>query len=119
MRIIPYPVVPEMKKCTKCGECCGPVAATREEMEIIKDFMQERGIKYKDRGILVCGFLTEDNSCAIYDVRPWVCRIFGVVKELVCPYFPEEATGSFSAGRSVGEGLSDPRQPEFTMMRWE
>ncbi len=39
---------------------------------------------------VVCGFLTTDFKCAIYDQRPDVCRKFGSVAEthemLICPH---------------------------------
>lgn len=37
---------------------------------------------------LHCPFLKADYGCAIYNVRPWVCRVFGIGghKCLSCPY---------------------------------
>lgn len=37
-----------------------------------------------------CSYLTK-KGCGIYEVRPAICRMFGAIKQMVCPYFPEEA----------------------------
>ena len=40
----------------------------------------------------VCSYVT-DQGCAVYPVRPAICRIYGKVTKMKCPHFPEEATG--------------------------
>lgn len=37
-----------------------------------------------------CSYLTE-KGCGIYEVRPAICRMFGAIKQMSCPHFPEEA----------------------------
>ncbi len=48
------------------------------------------------QGIYTCPLLdTGTNKCSAYDVRPAICRLFGVVEgELLCPhgYAPETST---------------------------
>ena len=72
-----------------CGRCCGPVFPSLAELRNIKDWCQRRNIEFKDflnvgsNGD--CPYLKQDQRCAIYPVRPFLCRILGVSSELPCP----------------------------------
>ncbi len=73
-------------RCRKCGVCCRlqPPDVNKAEQKQIEaqgfsDFLEranETGIRWirrqKDGS---CFFLTKDNKCAIYSVRPSVCRL--------------------------------------------
>jgi Fe-S-cluster containining protein len=73
-------------KCKNCGVCCHtqpPDVSKTEQQRIeekgFKDFLDspdENGIRWirrkEDGG---CFFLTDDNKCAIYALRPQVCRL--------------------------------------------
>ena len=85
-----------------CYDCCGPVMLSRlEYMRCVKasgrtaeDVKQQMQNNLK-QGILTCPLLdNETKKCSVYEVRPAICRLFGVVKgELLCPhgYAPDEA----------------------------
>lgn len=73
-------------KCKNCGFCCRDQPADtniKEQRKIeargFTNFLEEpdgtglRFIRRKKDGS--CFFLTEDNKCAIYDIRPAICRI--------------------------------------------
>ena len=73
-------------KCRGCGNCCReqPSDVNLEEQRRIEErgftnFLEVSGltenrlIRRKPDGS--CFFLTKDNHCAIYDVRPMVCRL--------------------------------------------
>ena len=78
-----------------CFDCCGPVKLSRlEYLRCIKasgraaeDVKQQMQNNLKQK-IYTCPLLnTETNRCSVYDVRPAICRLFGVVKgELLCPH---------------------------------
>ena len=38
-----------------------------------------------------CGFLV-DGGCAIYEDRPDICRKYGIIKELPCPFLRQDGT---------------------------
>jgi Fe-S-cluster containining protein len=73
-------------QCKKCGVCCAlqPPDLNKEEQKRIesrgyKNFLahnNETGISWirrnKDNS---CIFLTKENKCAIYDIRPAICRL--------------------------------------------
>ena len=97
MRRILYPLsLPSMPECDGCGRCCGPVGVGWEEKEAIDEYCAAHDIVWVDRGVLECGYLDEENRCRIYEVRPLICRMYGVTVDLPCPLHPEVARLSFS-----------------------
>jgi Fe-S-cluster containining protein len=38
---------------------------------------------------LICAFMDENKRCAIYNLRPTICRLCGVDKRVPCPYVDE------------------------------
>lgn len=93
-----YAKVPEAV-CTKCGKCCGPIGFTVLEEKNIEKYLEENALRvypcvvgrtggciYTFDAKMRCPF-HKDNGCAIYPVRPIVCRLFGVIeggRELPC-----------------------------------
>ena len=61
-----------------CHACCGPVPFSKEEWKRVKD-------KREPAKALGCAYLGKD-GCEIYDERPMMCRLFGVVENLQCPH---------------------------------
>jgi uncharacterized protein len=66
-----------------CSDCCGPVPASREELR--------RGPKLFDALISCssCPYVVKNGGgCAIYDDRPFMCRLFGASEEpqMQCPH---------------------------------
>jgi Fe-S-cluster containining protein len=45
------------------------------------------------RGDWSCPALTEENRCAVYDIRPMICRLWGAMKSLRCGFGCQPATG--------------------------
>ena len=79
--------------CRNCGACCGPTMASENEIELIKkyiagmDKVYRKKLKGQKKGILDCPYRDEERKrCAIYPVRPTVCRLMGVVKGMECMY---------------------------------
>jgi Fe-S-cluster containining protein len=54
----------------------------KQEMAAIEEFVIESGIKPLPQGI-TCPFF-QAGSCAIYEVRPFVCRFFGHTPRMQC-----------------------------------
>lgn len=85
--------IPEHTGCKNCGACCGPVLATPKEIEEIKSYVSKLPSRYKKnlqrqkklKGELECPFRdNEKQCCAIYPVRPAICRLMGVTKGMEC-----------------------------------
>lgn len=63
--------------CSKCGECCRNIDHIIE----LKEF---------DNGHGSCVHLMADNSCAIYEVRPDICRIEVVYDKYFSKLYAEQ-----------------------------
>jgi len=85
--------------CSKCLEnqsCCGIMIFKKEFIERFKDKIQEKYFKILEEGDLVhyfyedcrCPFLNRiTRLCEVYDFRPDVCKNYGYIEELKCPFF--------------------------------
>lgn len=83
-----YRRIPEVHCLGLCYEACGPVGISEAEAARMQDagFEPPDFVKMLHGGCLTCPLLTAEKRCAAYDVRPLVCRLFGAVRELPCPY---------------------------------
>lgn len=71
-------LLPKMRCDVGCGACCGPAVCNAAEMREIA----AHRIKPLRQGV-TCPFCRQ-GACAIYPVRPFICRIFGHSPWLVC-----------------------------------
>ncbi len=65
-----------------CSESCGPIVFSKAEA----DRMARKSIKppaFDETG--TCTALRADR-CSIYKNRPYVCRLWGVIKSMACPH---------------------------------
>lgn len=108
---------PAMEGCTGCGECCGPVGVRPDQSKVIRRFARAEGVEWiVFEGSTSCGFLRFDEAagrhiCAIYPVRPWACRTFGVIAEMPCSYVPGAVRLSIPADEAIRRRLTDPGDP--------
>ncbi|TMD08275.1 MAG: hypothetical protein E6J01_03825 [Chloroflexi bacterium] len=35
---------------------------------------------------LQCPLLTPSGTCSVYDIRPMICRVWGLTKSMACPF---------------------------------
>lgn len=69
--------IPSFRCKEGCFDCCGPVPFAKWEWEKVKD--------KREATSLTCPYASEI-GCEIYEQRPIVCRIYGTVNKLRCPY---------------------------------
>lgn len=74
--------------CSGCGDCCSNLLPmTDKEIQLIRNYIRVNGITEQKHNIplstaaldMTCPFLDmskKDKKCAIYKVRPWICRSF-------------------------------------------
>ena len=88
-----YKRIPKVLGCrTGCSDCCGPVPMNAQEARVKADpppreFMGHTFTPLKpDCG--TCAYATPE-GCAIYEDRPFMCRLFATTVEeplLTCPH---------------------------------
>jgi len=77
-----------------CSECCGPIPFEDTFIEKFQDYIQVEPLQSECLSNTMvlplcpdgsCLFLVrEDHRCAIYEVRPLVCRVYGTALNLPC-----------------------------------
>lgn len=77
-----YAELPTIACQGKCAQSCGPVMMSRVEWQSVCRAGGERTV---DLGVLTCPYL-EQERCSVYEVRPMLCRLWGVVEEMPCPW---------------------------------
>ena len=81
-----YAQVPPIDCQGLCHTSCGPIQMTRTEHLAT----ERRGVTIPDRTVREagawCEALTMFKRCAIYEARPLLCRLWGVIEVLPCTY---------------------------------
>lgn len=84
----------EWKCVENCNaECCGIVPMSIKKYNIFKRKIKKKIIDNMRLGnniVLItkdgsCVFL-DNNKCSIYDNRPMICKLYGTIEKLQCPY---------------------------------
>lgn len=87
-----YDELPTLACKGECHSSCGPIAMTDVENRRIT---KRTGIppatlvEENDQGMITdvkCSLLRPDNTCAVYAIRPMICRLWGIVDALKCPW---------------------------------
>lgn len=78
-----YAAVPNINCKGLCQECCGPVLQSVAETQAMT---KAAGGKIPSlRSDMTCGLL-KNGRCSIYKDRPLICRLWGVTREMPCPF---------------------------------
>lgn len=84
-----YDSLPKIECQGRCWMSCGIIEMSPRERQRIK----ERGIRIstqqealsRDREHF-CEALTDDRRCAVYEIRPMICRLWGIADGMPCPW---------------------------------
>lgn len=128
-----------------CQACCGPLLVTGLERELVEEVggsfpdpievfrqMAEanqsmlQGKSLGNDAYSDCPNLTDEGQCSVYEVRPTVCRLWGVTENMPCLYGcePERmltekyARGLVDRAKAVG-GPDASRQATITSVNVE
>jgi Fe-S-cluster containining protein len=90
-----YAQLPALDCTGDCWVSCGPIDMTWREQARIR----EHGVKIPradplasieaalaGRDAEFCPALTRQHRCAVYDVRPLICRLWGLTESMRCPF---------------------------------
>jgi uncharacterized protein len=79
-----YAQLPKLACQRKCQECCGPVFMSAAEWRRITNRLGRTPGPEPD---LTCPMLRRSTgACKVYDIRPLICRLWGVVEAMKCPF---------------------------------
>jgi hypothetical protein len=85
-----YDRVPAIPDCDgRCWISCGPTDRSQREDQRIREAGYritpvDEALRRADT--YWCEALTGDKRCAVYEMRPMVCRLWGAVEGMPCPY---------------------------------
>lgn len=87
-----YDMLPPMECKGLCQESCGPLEMSARE----RQRLAENGIKLEERhaavkrlmegGEYTCPALTPEGQCGVYEIRPLICRLWGMVEGMPCEF---------------------------------
>ena len=89
-----YEKIPKIKCQGTCWNSCGPIDMSDAEWRRvnsqsttiqIEPFTSERAQRWARDEPLHCAALSAFGTCKIYDVRPTICRLWGVTESMPCP----------------------------------
>jgi Fe-S-cluster containining protein len=90
-----YAKVPHIDCRGKCASFCGPIrCSTRERNRMERAGGQPLGTQPatavlptgERQSVRLCSMLTGAGTCSVYDQRPMICRLWGVVENMRCPH---------------------------------
>jgi len=85
-----YGQVPAIPDCTgQCWTSCGPIDMSDRERQRIRQAGYKIMPAEQARAQVDtywCEALTSGRRCAVYEMRPLICRLWGVMESLPCPY---------------------------------
>jgi hypothetical protein len=79
-----YATLPKLVCQGYCSASCGPIATSARERARIET-TAHRALTAEDPGP-TCSMLTADRRCSVYEIRPMICRLWGLVQRMPCPY---------------------------------
>jgi hypothetical protein len=93
-----YAKLPKIDCQGYCHHSCGPLAMSLREQQRIEEAAGERP-ECPPGGY--CSMLTDDKRCSVYEIRPMVCRLWGLVEQMPCRFgcVPEGGLMSDEEGR--------------------
>ena len=77
-----YATLPRLDCQRHCQEACGPILMSRIEWLRV---LRQPGGRRTLRDALTCPMLRR-GGCSVYAVRPLICRLYGLVERLRCPF---------------------------------
>lgn len=83
-----YAALPTIQCKQLCQSYCGPIGMTPVECQSIRTSGHPLPSisPLTHHGALTCSALSPRGKCRIYNQRPLICRLFGLVKALRCPH---------------------------------
>ncbi len=85
-----YDQIPPMASCEGyCWNSCGPIPMSDRERQRIREAgyrITLEDMARKHDGTFWCDALTSEGKCAVYEIRPAICHLWGTARALRCPW---------------------------------
>lgn len=78
------PTLPALDCQRRCQQACVPIRMSPHERARIA--VNHRRVPHTLPGSARCSLLTSEGACSVYEDRPLVCRLWGVVDSMKCPH---------------------------------
>jgi hypothetical protein len=109
-----YDQVPKMADCKgNCWISCGPASMTpweRRRLAVAGHRVTPDEIARRAPYDFWCEALGPDGRCMAYDIRPLICRLWGTVEWLPCPWGCRPEGTGHPVSAEAFEKLKDPAQ---------
>ena len=102
---IVYAGLPKIQCKRKCQQACGPIVISDVEQRAIESRTGKPFTIFTSAD-LTCELLEPiTGACSVYPIRPLICRLWGLVKEMRCPWGcqPERWVTDAEARRMLAE----------------
>lgn len=114
-----YAQVPALDCQMKCANNCGPIVVPAVEWKR----MERATGSGADREEMACGHLdSEQGRCRAHEMRPLICRLWGVVEDAPCPHgcVPERWLTRAEADALLQQAIADSDGKVFSSWRgWQ
>jgi hypothetical protein len=77
-----YDKLPTVECQKLCSGSCGPI----DMSDVERAEFGKRGVTAPDISCLTCPILDWKGHCSQYDIRPMICRLWGVTEGMPCPH---------------------------------
>lgn len=88
-----YAKIPNIQCKGLCHETCSMIIASRIESKIAKKSLGKtpfltlpKAVELTATGVISPCSALKNNRCSIYDIRPSICRLYGVAEGLLCQF---------------------------------
>jgi uncharacterized protein len=84
-----YAAVPSVNCAGKCQRACGPISASpneREAFELATGKLFPDALAVLSSKNCTCPLLDAVGRCSVYRSRPLICRLYGAVEGMKCPW---------------------------------
>jgi hypothetical protein len=103
-----------------CGKCCVTgITLWQIEYDRIKKYLNDNPIDTIKKRPEKCAFLKDDETCAIYTVRPMICRMWGLPLLINSDDANSDDAADAAAIDRTGLGSTVKHSPEKTLMSCE
>jgi Fe-S-cluster containining protein len=102
-----WATLPDVECLGQCWDACGPIRMTTPEHALTERAGFDIPDAAHNGNAYLCPALTMLKQCAVYDVRPMICRLWGVSEHMPCNYGCRPAGRPLLSIRETWEAIAE------------